>query len=48
MELKDTVNSMLSEDYRERFIAEYWQVKIRYDRLKAFIDKIDLNTPTEA
>lgn len=42
MELKDTVNGMLSEDYRERFIAEYWQVKIRYDRLKAFIDKIDL------
>lgn len=42
MELKDTIQGMLSEDYRERFIAEYWQVKIRHDKLKEFINKIDL------
>ena len=33
MELKDTVELMTSEDYKERFRAEYWQTKIRYDRL---------------
>lgn len=33
MELNDTINLMQSEDYRERFRAEYWQTKIRYDKL---------------
>lgn len=28
-ELKETVNLMESDDYKERFIAEYAQVKIR-------------------
>ena len=28
MELKDTVEMMGSEDYKERFKAEYYQVKI--------------------
>lgn len=32
--LKDTVEMMQSEDYKERFKAEYWQTKIRYERLK--------------
>ena len=27
--LSDTVNLMVSKNYKERFIAEYWQVKIR-------------------
>ena len=40
MELKATVELMVSPDYRERFIAEYWQTKIRYERLKAFNTKI--------
>lgn len=31
--LEDTVQLMTSPDYKERFIAEYWQLKIRYDRL---------------
>ena len=31
MELKDTVELMNSEDYKERFKAEYLQAKIRYD-----------------
>lgn len=38
MELKDTVEMMLSNDYKERFKAEYWQLKIRYDRLKHMVD----------
>lgn len=34
IELKDTVGLMKSSDYKERFIAEYTQVKIRYEKLK--------------
>lgn len=48
MELKDTVEMMLSNDYKERFKAEYWQLKIRYDRLRHMVDnwdKLDF-TPT--
>lgn len=33
MELKDTVDLMLSDDYKERFKAEYYQTKIRYTKL---------------
>lgn len=33
MELKDTIGLMNSVDYKDRFRAEYWQTKIRYDRL---------------
>lgn len=36
MELKDTIKNMTSEGYKERFIAEYQQTKIRYEKLKAF------------
>ena len=42
MELKDTVQGMLSEDYRQRFIAEWQQLKIRHGKLKALTDAIDL------
>ena len=38
MELKDTVEMMLSDDYKERFRAEYWQTKIRYDKLRKMVD----------
>lgn len=41
MELKDTVELMNSTDYKERFIAEYQQTKIRYEKLKAFNNKIE-------
>lgn len=41
MELKDTTHYMTSSNYKERFIAEYWQAKIRYDKLKKFCDKIE-------
>lgn len=33
MELKDTIPQMTSEDYKERFKAEYYQTKIRYWKL---------------
>ena len=38
MELKDTVEMMLSSDYKERFKAEYWQLKIRHDKLQKMVD----------
>lgn len=33
MELKDTIAMMQSEDYKERFKAEYYQIVIRYQKL---------------
>lgn len=44
MELKETIELMCSEDYKERFIAEYHQVKIRYEKLKNFCNKIEVET----
>ncbi len=48
--LKDTCDMMTSEDYKERFRAEYMQVVIRYGKLKTMLDNWDsgdLNfTPT--
>lgn len=52
MELKDTIDFMLSDDYKERFIAEYNQVLIRTRKLKIVIDNyynnklaFELSTP---
>ena len=44
MELADTVKLMNSSDYKERFKAEYYQTKIRYDTLFAMITKWDEGT----
>lgn len=41
MELKDTIELMNSPDYKERFKAEYYQTKLRYEKLKAFNAKIE-------
>ena len=41
MELKDTIEMMNSADYKERFKAEYYQTKVRYEKLKAFNNKIE-------
>ena len=41
MELKDTISAMCSEDYKVRFMAEYYQTKIRYEKLKKFNTKIE-------
>ena len=40
-ELKETTKLMTSADYKERFLAEYWQAKIRYEKLKACNTKIE-------
>ena len=39
IELKDTVAMMGSADYKERFVAEYAQLKIRYKKLYAVLEK---------
>ena len=41
MKLIDTVPLMNSEDYRDRFKAEYYQVYIRFVKLKAMLEKWD-------
>ena len=41
MELRDTIEMMNSADYKERFKAEYYQVVIRYQKLKAMLEKWD-------
>lgn len=43
MELKDTIEGMTSADYKERFKAEYQQVKIRYNKLVNMIEKYKQN-----
>jgi hypothetical protein len=40
-ELKDTAALMCSEDYKERFLAEYAQVAIRYKKLCEMCKKWD-------
>lgn len=39
MELKDTIGLMLSDDYKDRFRAEYYQTKVRYNKLRKMIVK---------
>lgn len=39
MELKDTIKMMQSEDYKERFRAEYLQTKLRYEKLEVMTTK---------
>lgn len=50
MELRDTIEMMNSDDYQERFVAEYLQTMIRYKKLSKMLDDWDsgeLNfTPT--
>lgn len=41
MKLVDTLNMMTSDDYKERFKAEYYQVVIRYKKLQTMLDKWD-------
>ena len=43
MELNDTIKLMESDNYRDRFKAEYYQVKIRHDKLGAMLEKYDKN-----
>ena len=44
MDLKDTIPMMESADYKERFKAEYHQLKVRYDKLDAMTVKYEAGT----
>lgn len=39
MELVDTVSLMTSSSYEDRFKAEYYQTKIRIEKLESIIEK---------
>ena len=40
LELKDTVEMMLSEDYKERFRAEFYQTQTRFLKLDEMVTKL--------
>ena len=42
--LKKTAPMMSSLDYKERFLAEYWQTKNRYDELHRMLIKHEAGT----
>lgn len=44
MKLEETINMMISSDYKVRFKAEYLQNKIRYEKLKTMCEKWDAGT----
>lgn len=44
MPLKNTVDLMLSDNYKDRFRAEYYQTKERYQRLHMMIIKYEAGT----
>lgn len=39
--IEDTVDLMLSSEYKDRFKAEYWQLRNRYTKLTAMLNKWD-------
>jgi hypothetical protein len=44
MKLNETTALMTSENYKERFQAEYYQTVIRYNKLKTMLEKWDEGT----
>ena len=44
IELKDTIDMMTSADYKDRFRAEYYQTKIRHDKLRTMLIKHEAGT----
>lgn len=44
MELLDTVELMSSADFKDRFRAEYYQLKIRTNKLTDMLDAYDKGT----
>lgn len=44
MDMRDTVEMMTSADYKERFKAEYYQTKIRYEKLHQMCVKYGAGT----
>ena len=43
MELKDTITLMKSDDYKDRFRAEYYQTRIRYYKLGKILNDYENN-----
>ena len=43
-ELRDTITLMTSDDYKDRFKAEYYQLKIRHEKLLNMLARIDTGT----
>ena len=44
MELKETIELMNSTDFKDRFRAEYFQLKIRIEKLEAMLEKYKAGT----
>ena len=40
-DLNETIELMTSADYKDRLKAEYWQTKIRYDKLCIMLEKYE-------
>ena len=43
MQLKETAAIMCSEDYKNRMLAEYWQLKNRVDGLENMLNKYEID-----
>lgn len=41
MELNETIDGMVSDDYKERFVAEFQQLEIRFSKLYDMLQKWD-------
>ena len=41
-DLNETIELMTSADYKDRLKAEYWQTKIRYDKLCMMLEKYEV------
>lgn len=41
--LNETITLMISDDYKQRFRSEYYQLKIRYEKLKEDVDNYGNN-----
>ena len=48
MTLEDTVDLMLSLDWEDRLYAEYYQLKIRYKKLKEVLSSPSKSIPPKA
>lgn len=48
MELESTIELMMSDDWKDRFIAEYLQTKTRYEKLKAVNNRNEIENRISA
>ena len=42
--MADTAAMMTSNDYKERFLGEYIQTKLRYEKLRKMLNKLEAGT----